>query len=182
MGNPETKVALGYDIVQRKSNERQLQDEHGPHRKKRDWVRCWQILEITGASPSIFLPYAFHKPLLVNNAAINIYTHDYITMEITVLYLKISRHQLEIWWWQIEFTGDALAIIKSPIDAVKFSNTIQLSPNFIIFRLPRPVLNQWSTVPEACMLNNNWQIISLSDSLVNLPLGIGDLSLLWLFY
>jgi len=24
------------------------------------------------------------------------------------LYLKISRHQLEIWWWQIEFTGDAL--------------------------------------------------------------------------
>jgi hypothetical protein len=36
MGNPETKVALGYDIVHRKSNERQLQDEHGPHRKKRD--------------------------------------------------------------------------------------------------------------------------------------------------
>jgi len=30
-------------------------------------------------------------------------------MEITVLYLKISRHQLEIWWSQIEFTGDALA-------------------------------------------------------------------------
>jgi len=30
---------------------------------------------------------------LVNNAAIHIYTHDYIRMEITVLYLKISRHQ-----------------------------------------------------------------------------------------
>jgi len=30
---------------------------------------------------------------LVNNVAIHIYTHDYITMEITVLYLKISRHQ-----------------------------------------------------------------------------------------
>jgi hypothetical protein len=29
--------------------------------------------------------------------------------EITVLYLKISRHQLEIWWSQIKFTGDALA-------------------------------------------------------------------------
>ena len=25
------------------------------------------------------------------------------------LYLTISRHQLEIWWWQIEFTCDALA-------------------------------------------------------------------------
>jgi hypothetical protein len=28
---------------------------------------------------------------LVNNVAIHIYTHDYIRMEITVLYLKISR-------------------------------------------------------------------------------------------
>ena len=33
---------------------------------------------------------------LVNNVAIHIYTHDYIRMEIIVLYLKISRHQLEI--------------------------------------------------------------------------------------
>jgi hypothetical protein len=33
MGNPETKATLGYDIVQRQSNERQLKDEHGPHRK-----------------------------------------------------------------------------------------------------------------------------------------------------
>jgi transcriptional regulator of met regulon len=31
---------------------------------------------------------------LVNNVAIN--THDYIRMEITVLYLKISWHQLSI--------------------------------------------------------------------------------------
>ena len=30
-------------------------------------------------------------------------------LEITVLYLKISRHQFEIWWLQIEFTGDVLA-------------------------------------------------------------------------
>ena len=30
-----------------------------------------------------------------------------------MLYLKISRHQLEIWWCQIEFTGDALA---SPVN------------------------------------------------------------------
>jgi hypothetical protein len=27
-----------------------------------------------------------------------------------VLYLKISWHQLEIWWFQIEFTGIALAV------------------------------------------------------------------------
>ena len=33
MGNPETKAILGYDIVQRQSNERQLKDEHGPPRK-----------------------------------------------------------------------------------------------------------------------------------------------------
>jgi hypothetical protein len=33
---------------------------------------------------------------LVNNVAIHIYTHDYIRMEITVLYLKISWHQLWI--------------------------------------------------------------------------------------
>jgi hypothetical protein len=33
---------------------------------------------------------------LVNNVAIHIYTHDYNRMEIIVLYLKISRHQLEI--------------------------------------------------------------------------------------
>ena len=38
---------------------------------------------------------------LVNNVAIHIYTHDYIIMEITVLYLNISRHQLSISWSQI---------------------------------------------------------------------------------
>ena len=52
---------------------------------------------------------------LVNNVAIHIYIHDYIWMEITVLYFKISQHQLSIEW--------------SPIDAMKLSNTIQLSPN-----------------------------------------------------
>jgi hypothetical protein len=50
---------------------------------------------------------------LVNNVAIYIYIPDYIRMEITVLYLKTSRHQF--------------ATIKSPIDAVKFSNTIHIS-------------------------------------------------------
>jgi len=39
--------------------------------------------------------------LLVNNVAIHIYTHDYIRMEITLLYLKISRDQLLITWSQI---------------------------------------------------------------------------------
>jgi hypothetical protein len=38
----------------------------------------------------------YRLPHLVNNVAIHIYTHDYIRMEITVLYLKISRHQLSI--------------------------------------------------------------------------------------
>jgi hypothetical protein len=38
---------------------------------------------------------------LVNKLVIHIYTHDYIRMEITVLYLKISRHQLSISWSQI---------------------------------------------------------------------------------
>jgi hypothetical protein len=38
---------------------------------------------------------------LVKDVAIHIYAHDYIKMEITVLYLKISRHQLSIWWSQI---------------------------------------------------------------------------------
>jgi len=27
------------------------------------------------------------------------------------MYLKISRHQLEIWWSQIEFTGDAIPVL-----------------------------------------------------------------------
>jgi hypothetical protein len=38
---------------------------------------------------------------LVNNVAIHIYAHGYIRMEITVLYLKISRHQLSISWSQL---------------------------------------------------------------------------------
>ena len=38
---------------------------------------------------------------LVKDVAIHIYAHDYIKMEITVLYLKISRPQLSIWWSQI---------------------------------------------------------------------------------
>jgi hypothetical protein len=50
MGNPETKATLGYDIVQRQSNERQLKYEHGPHRK----TRLTQVLANV-ASPSIFL-------------------------------------------------------------------------------------------------------------------------------
>jgi hypothetical protein len=39
----------------------------------------------------------YHFRHLVNNVAIHIYTHDYIRIEITVLYLKISRHQLWIY-------------------------------------------------------------------------------------
>jgi hypothetical protein len=42
------------------------------------------------------LTAAYRLRHLVNNVAIHIYTHDYIRMEITVLYLKFSRHQLSI--------------------------------------------------------------------------------------
>jgi hypothetical protein len=38
---------------------------------------------------------------VVNNVAIYIYAHDCIRMEITVLYLKMSRYQLSISWSQI---------------------------------------------------------------------------------
>jgi hypothetical protein len=50
MGNPETKATLGYDIVQRQSNERQLKDEHGPHRKK----RLTQVLANVGDNGCFF--------------------------------------------------------------------------------------------------------------------------------
>ena len=45
MGNPETKATLGYDIVQRQSNERQLKDEYEPHRKNGTDScagKCWR--------------------------------------------------------------------------------------------------------------------------------------------
>jgi len=46
---------------------------------------------------SFFLIFADYRLRhLVNNVAIHIYTHHYIRMEIMVLYLKISRHQLSI--------------------------------------------------------------------------------------
>jgi len=38
----------------------------------------------------------YHLRHLVNHVTIQIYTHDYIRMEITVLYLKISWNQLSI--------------------------------------------------------------------------------------
>ena len=62
-------------------------------------------------------------------------THDYIRMEITVLYLKFHGINCRFNGRKYPFTGSASASPvnsicdhKSPIDAVKFSNTIQLSP------------------------------------------------------
>jgi hypothetical protein len=46
MGNPETKATLVYDTVQRQSNERQLKDEYGPHRKNgidSGAGKCWRF-------------------------------------------------------------------------------------------------------------------------------------------
>jgi hypothetical protein len=52
--------------------------------------------------------------------------------------LKNSQHQLEIWWLQIGFTGDTIfAVMKSTIDAVNSSNTIQLSSFFVLSVLLR---------------------------------------------
>jgi hypothetical protein len=64
-----------------------------------NWVH-WR--RVSGSSKRIFetikstilADYRLHY--LVNNATIHIYTQDYIRMETTVLYLKISRHQLSI--------------------------------------------------------------------------------------
>ena len=53
-------------------------------------------------------------------------THDYIRMEKTVLYLKFHSINCRFNGRKYPFTT-----IKSPIDAVKFSNTIQLSPNYL---------------------------------------------------
>jgi hypothetical protein len=35
------------------------------------------------------------------------------------LYLKISRHRLEICWWQIELTGEALTAIHGSLNQLK---------------------------------------------------------------
>jgi hypothetical protein len=42
---------------------------------------------------------------IVNNVAIHIYAHDYIRMEITVLYVKILRYQLLIKWSCMKLIG-----------------------------------------------------------------------------
>ena len=51
-------------------------------------------------------------------------THDYIRMEITVLYLKF--HGINCRFNGCKYPFTQFATINSPIDAVKFSNTIQL--------------------------------------------------------
>ena len=62
-------------------------------------------------------------------------THDYIRMEITILHLKFHGINCRFNGRKYPFTGSASAsplnqflTIEFPIDAVKFSNTIQLSP------------------------------------------------------
>ena len=63
---------------------------------------------------------------LVNNFAIHIYTHDYIRMKITV-FENFTASIVDLMVANIRLLAQ-FAIIKSPFDAVKFSNTIQLSP------------------------------------------------------
>ena len=66
---------------------------------------------------------------LVNNVAIHIYTHDYIRMEITV-FENFTASIVDLMVTNIRLLAQ-FANIKSPIDAVNFSNTIQLSLNLI---------------------------------------------------
>ena len=48
----------------------------------------------------------------VNNVAMYIYARDYIRMEITVLYLKISCHQLWIYWCNFHDTNSMVEIAR----------------------------------------------------------------------
>ena len=48
----------------------------------------------------------------VNNVAMYFYTRDYIRMEITVLYLKISCHQLSIYWCNFHDTNSMVEIAR----------------------------------------------------------------------
>ena len=72
------------------------------------WFVIGQCCNFQGINSTVEISWDIFRILadyrlrhLINNLAIHIYTHDYIRMEITVLYLKISRHQLSISWSQI---------------------------------------------------------------------------------
>jgi hypothetical protein len=59
------------------------------------------------------------------------------------LYLKISRHHLEIWWSQIEFTGNALA---EPVNGYLRPLNWQLMPwNYLMFPCTENETNTWYT-------------------------------------
>ena len=50
--------------------------------------------------------------------------------DICIVFIKNSRHQLEIWWWQIELSGDALT---EPLNGYLWPWNRQLMPlNFLI--------------------------------------------------
>jgi len=58
----------------------------------------------------------------------HIYTRDYIRMGIPALYLMVENIRLLYPLTRLQLTQ--CATIKPPIDAVKFSNTLQLSPKY----------------------------------------------------
>ena len=108
--------------------------------------------------------YCLHH--LVDNVEINIYTHDYIKMEIIVLYN--SRHQLSISWSQISVywlryhVASKLNLPPShayPIDAVKCSNTIQLSPNSHVFIQKSQYYNTFMNIWNISIdIHKKWKI------------------------
>ena len=71
----------------------------------------------------------------------HIYTYDYIKMEITVLYLKISRHQLSISWSQISVywlrfrVAVKLNLPPSNLQLMQWNFQIQYSYLLIMIRL-----------------------------------------------
>ena len=66
-------------------------------RSKICWMKQVPVVNISWDIFRILADYRLRH--LVNNLAHR--SHDYIRMEITVLYLKIPRHQLSISWSQI---------------------------------------------------------------------------------
>ena len=67
----------------------------------------WRIL-VFYPEPEASMNY-FDSDMSKNTNTVVYFDWKTVIQEKTVLYLNISPHQLEIWWLQIEFTGDASA-------------------------------------------------------------------------
>ena len=106
----------------------------------------WQCCNFHGINSTVEIAWHIFRILadyrlrhLVNNVAIHIY--NYIRMEITVLYLKISGHQLSISWSQISVywlrcrVVSKLNLLPSNLQLMPWNLQIQLSPIFVLVLL-----------------------------------------------